>query len=87
MPSEGLASSRSNFRAIGTLSAQRTVAQMDICGVQQRRTMTKTGSGGFVPPQVSTRNIDQITCELYGTFKLLWLSAITKEVSADTTGF
>lgn len=57
MPLEVLVSSHLSLWRSGTLSAQRMVAQMDSCGVQQREITIKTGSGAFVPTKVSARNI------------------------------
>lgn len=87
MPLEALVSSRSGLWRSGMLNAQRTVAQMDSCGVQQREIMIRKKSGAFVPPKVSARNIFQpfhiyiITFFLYGTF----LNKVTKCFEADKT--
>lgn len=44
-----------NSMTNGLLNAQRKVAQMDSCGVQQREIIAKTRSLGFVQQEVCVR--------------------------------
>lgn len=96
MPSEVLVSSHFGLWRSGTLNAQRSVAQMDSCGVQQREITIRRKSGASVPPNVSGRfyfnhftsviiSIPKENAE--STFVVISLSVIIEEVSADRSGF
>lgn len=92
MPLEAPVSSHLSLRRSGTLNAQRKVAQMDSCGVQQREITIKWRSGAFVPPKVRNIHNNQHSWRILSMKQcriVLFVCnfCIIEEVSADRSGF